>query len=1631
MVSVGLTTLPIAPPAWAQFTADFQTNTISGVVSNWAGDNGTYVVGSNTFFNTLRIISTGILSNGSGFVGYETLASNNTVLVSDTGSRWTNRFDIFLGIGSTGNRLVVSNQGAVFSRNGYLGFNTGGSNNGALVSNTGSVWRVSTNLFVGYFTPGNSLIVSNGATVFDLAGTIGFTNAPGNRAWVGGGGSVWSNAFNLFVGYHNAGNELVVTNGGTVFSGDGYVGAAVGGSNNTATITGSGSVWRSTNTLNVGYLGSSNALFITGGGKVIDQSGYVGTNAVSTGNWVLVAGSGSIWSNTANLFIGHRGSDNQLVITNGATVIDAAGTLGFTNTSVRNMAFIDGAGSAWSNAVFCYIGYFGAGNQLIVSNGATLFSGTGFIGAGNIASNNTATITGSGSTWANTNFLNVGFVGSSNKLVIADGGRASSPETRIGFDPLAGNNVALVTGPGAVLSNSVNTIVGYGGTSNQLIVAAGGAVFDQVGNVGYTNQSSRNIATVTGSGSVWSNTTTMYVGFKSASNQLVVADGGKVFDNEGYIGANLPASNNYAIVTGPGSLWENVANLYVGYMGTNNQLTVADGGVASAFAGTIGFDVLSPRSTVLVTDPSSLYSNGLYTYVGYNGAFNQLIVSNGGAARSGIGYIGAFNLASNNAVTITGTGSLWTVTNLVYVGYSGDRNSLSILNGGTVRSLAGQIGFDTTTVSNTVIVSGPGSLWSNSLTVMVGVLGVANTLIITNGGVVYDNGGGIGSTAATSNNLAIVTGAGSVWSNVNGVTVGAGGRSNRLVIANGGKVTGPSHSIGSSGSTNNSALVTGPGSVWMTGTNFSDEITVGNSSRGNSLVISNGGAAISRQGIIGDSSFGTGFFNTGIVNGVSSVWSNTGTFSIGIYGYRNHLTITNGGALYDTEGILGAGAFGSGSNNTALVTGPGSLWDNTGSLTLGLGGNSNRLTVANLGKVTAANLFIGDGGSTIGNQLILSNGLVEAASITVSLGNLTGSGTVSGNVLNNGIISANISGATLTFNGAVKNQGTLQASSGGIIEFYGLVLNLGITNFTGGTAIFHGPVFSTTGTTNSWIFAGDGPWHTAARWSLGVTPSSSNAVVLITNATTKTVNVNAATYSTAPGSVTNSHILVSGPAGTTNTLHIQNTPAPFFALNLTVRTNAALIVTNATVEVGLLDTGTLTVDGTLRVVGGALLDARNAGTVTLGNGASASTIIEDSSMLAKVVNLGFGSVTTTTLVTGAGAVWSNDQAIVYNNSQLILSNGAQAASSLSAIFYLNNNAGTVTDPGTAWRGGAFSIGYVSGFNNHLVITNGAVVECSQASIGLIGAGSNRVTVAGNGARLDIGTYLLINQSDGPNDAVNIGPGGTVTTPYIAIGSHSTGTNFVNVTGGDLYVTNTVADAPLFVGSELLLNTGTATVDNLMITTSNGWMRFTAGTLHCRKTSITNNQQFVVGNGTNAANFHLLGGVHSFNDGLRISSNAMLSGCGTVNAVVVVDAGGAVVADCTPLVFTGSVTNNGTLRASNGNVLEAYGTVVNNGVIDLINGGVTNFHGTFINNGAILDSNSVVISQTSVAGSDILVKIQSFAGHMYQLQVRDLLDAGVWTDTGAAQSGDGTQLTFTDPGGATNMPARFHRVRCSP
>ena len=129
-------------------------------------------------------------------------------------------------------------------------------------------------------------------------------------------------------------------------------------------------------------------------------------------------------------------------------------------------------------------------------------------------------------------------------------------------------------------------------------------------------------------------------------------------------------------------------------------------------------------------------------------------------------------------------------------------------------------------------------------------------------------------------------------------------------------------------------------------------------------------------------------------------------------------------------------------------------------------------------------------------------------------------------------------------------------------------------------------------------------------------------------------------------------------------------------------------------------------------------------------------------------------------------------------------------------------------------------------------------------------------------------------------------------------------------------------------------------------------------------------------------------------------------------------------------FGGNVINNGVMRYTDGASVQTTGTFENNGTLDLLTGSQT-LPANFVDNGWILDSSAVAIESLAMEEGQIRIRIESYSGHIYQLQRSDNLESGSWTDDGEAQTGvTGVSLDFLRP--ATSPTGReFFRIRVSP
>lgn len=364
--------------------------------------------------------------------------------------------------------------------------------------------------------------------------------------------------------------------------------------------------------------------------------------------------------------------------------------------------------------------------------------------------------------------------------------------------------------------------------------------------------------------------------------------------------------------------------------------------------------------------------------------------------------------------------------------------------------------------------------------------------------------------------------------------------------------------------------------------------------------------------------------------------------------------------------------------------------------------------------------------------------------------------------------------------------------------------------------------------------------------------------------------------------------------------------------------------------------------------------------------------------------------------------------------------------------------------------------------NGSLVQNGGLVQVDQITIAS-GIASN---ILSSGPRTNIYVTVGLGQATISNGtllaqsaSVGVGSPGTLTiaggmvslSSNLSVGLASNAIGVVQISGGNLYATNQSGTAQLVVGlagfGSFAQSGGVVTVDQLLVT--NGtvnvvsnlvvqplWAPVTNGTystfslgsgvFNTGATMVSNALPFFVGDGIDSATYHLLGGIHTFANGVEVRSNAVLSGCGTVNANVVVDDGGAIVADCGgTLTFTGVVTNNGSWTALNGTVLESYGPVVNNGLINALNGS-TNFHAGFVNNGTVVDQNDLPkIISVSPIGNNLQIQFTTITNLTHILEYTSNLVTGAWASL-TNLTGTGGNMSVTDSG-ALNQTQRFYRV----
>ena len=525
------------------------------------------------------------------------------------------------------------------------------------------------------------------------------------------------------------------------------------------------------------------------------------------------------------------------------------------------------------------------------------------------------------------------------------------------------NNTATVYWAGGTLAVTNNTpgqggqaLLQIGSGSNSvgaLVVTNGTVLFDP--NTGGSSvgrgfriggNASHGTLVISGTGSIVTNrisgaaTLSMEGGATTGNSQLIITNGGKLFMS----GTTLVLSNGLVRVSDPGSVMSN-ADAGVGSGGT----TI---GSSSATAPGTG------HSMLIVSNGATVWNQGTIAIGRAGSAFNTGIVVGAGSkliAAPGNFQVGGTAGSSNNDLVV----------------YDGGFMSC----GGTMN-----VPDSAPNPNNSFHMGGIGAM---STGIVVGVLknnsGAQNSTIVVSNAVLTCGQmliQGIG-----GNTLSVLSNATLIFSNQYAVSA---------TLTNVLNINAPA-----------GALTINAGTVRAVSGSNAISFTIGNTaagSVGNVMTISNGGKLLSEFGTIGPSSS----FNTGVVTGVGSVWSNftagvsynnSNSIAVGggtsFSGNNNYLAVLNGATLVN-NGSLNIGNTGSSTLNAVVFGGPGlsATITNSGEVNIGngLGTSGNSLTISNA-TLFCDSLNVAAGTNRINNSLVFNGGTIFANFVKVRQSN--------------------------------------------------------------------------------------------------------------------------------------------------------------------------------------------------------------------------------------------------------------------------------------------------------------------------------------------------------------------------------------------------------------------------------------------------------------------------------------------------------------------------------------------------------------------------------------------------------------------------------------------------------------------
>jgi len=334
------------------------------------------------------------------------------------------------------------------------------------------------------------------------------------------------------------------------------------------------------------------------------------------------------------------------------------------------------------------------------------------------------------------------------------------------------------------------------------------------------------------------------------------------------------------------------------------------------------------------------------------------------------------------------------------------------------------------------------------------------------------------------------------------------------------------------------------------------------------------------------------------------------------------------------------------------------------------------------------------------------------------------------------------------------------------------------------------------------------------------------------------------------------------------------------------------LTTNVTVvtRIGRTNAATLTINGGLMDVTQLLVGetpgaqyARSQGTVHLAGGTLS---------VAAELSIGTGLGCTGMVdVAGGQLLVANQQTNVMRIGdqgfgQMTVVNGSAHVGNVSVARHDSSRGLLVLQPGGLMTcSDDCSIGRFSG-STGLVFVAGGELAVTNHPIWVGREGRGQLVVS-NGLVQAETLNVAVVPTNTAFGLLTVGGGTILVSSNFVLGDEALSVGQALVADGNLSITNGTGTAQLTINSGVFtLNGGELAADHLALENAAGRFVFNGGNLRSSGTTVSNGLPFVVGDGIKPATFHLNGGVHSFANGLVISSNATLSGCGVINGSIV-------------------------------------------------------------------------------------------------------------------------------------------------